>query len=121
MREGQSELSGQLGAICARPEQPYFGHGAPAWDGRDRAVRMTVGEPAPEERQELGEQFRIVLVSAPDGVSCDRVFPGRPAQAEVDPTGAPGSNRRPSPLARRSPLPSWPFGLLVDPRHDGGA
>ena len=49
---------------------------------------MTVGEPAPEERQELGEQFRIVLVSAPDGVSCDRVCPGRPAQAEVDPTGA---------------------------------
>jgi hypothetical protein len=48
---------------------------------------MTVRELAPEERQEFGEQWGVVLVSAPEGVRRDLVCPRRPAQAQVDPTG----------------------------------
>jgi hypothetical protein len=51
--EGQSDRSGQLCAIRARPEQPYFGHGPQARDGRHPAVGMTFRELAPKERQEL--------------------------------------------------------------------
>jgi hypothetical protein len=47
--------------------------------GPDPPVRMTFREFAPEEGQELGEQWRVILVSAPEGVRRDLVRPGRPA------------------------------------------
>jgi hypothetical protein len=48
---------------------------------------MGVRELAPEERQELGERWQVVLVSAPEGVRGDLVCSGRAPQAQVDPTG----------------------------------
>jgi hypothetical protein len=38
--EGQSDRAGQLCAIRARPEQPYFGHGPLARDGRIAALYL---------------------------------------------------------------------------------
>jgi hypothetical protein len=48
---------------------------------------MTFRKLAPEKRQKLGEQWRIFLISAPECVRRDLVFPGRPAQTQVDPAG----------------------------------
>jgi hypothetical protein len=87
MSEGQSDRSGQLCAIRARPEQPYVGHGPLAWNCGDAAVGMTFRKLAPEKRQKLGEQRRIVLISAPECVRRDLVSPGRPAPTQVDPAG----------------------------------
>jgi hypothetical protein len=48
---------------------------------------MTFRKLAPEKCQKFGEQWRIVLISAPERVRRDLVSPGRPAQTQVDPTG----------------------------------
>src|ERR1700746_3529161 len=86
--EGQSHRSCQLCAIRARPEQPYVGHGPLDWDGRNTAVRMPCRKIAPEKRQKLAKQWRIVLIGAPECVRRDLVSPGRPAQTQVDPARA---------------------------------
>ncbi len=58
-----------------------------ARDGGDAAVRMTFRKLAPEKRQKLSEQWRIVLISAPECVRRNLVSPGRPAQTQADPAG----------------------------------
>ena len=97
VREGEREAEDarQLCAVAARTEQPDGRLVAPAGDGRDPGVGVALGEATGEERHELAEGAREVLVGERVGRAAQRacrdaVGSRGAADPEVDAAGVEG-------------------------------